>query len=66
VQETPEAPPAAPYWYYCANPVGYYPYVPACPIGWQTVPATPTDVPPGAPPPQAPAQTETPPPPPGQ
>jgi hypothetical protein len=50
-QETPDTPPSAPYWYYCANPVGYYPYVPACPIGWQTVPAVPDDVPPGAPPP---------------
>lgn len=51
VQETPDTPPPAPYWYYCANPQGYYPYVPACPIGWQTVPAVPDDAPPGAPPP---------------
>jgi len=50
VQETPETPPATPYWYYCANPQGYYPYVPACPIGWQTVPAVPEDIPQGAPP----------------
>ncbi|KUR74645.1 hypothetical protein [Novosphingobium sp. FSW06-99] len=54
VQETPEPPPQTPYWYYCANPVGYYPYVPACPIGWQTVPAVPDDAPPGAPPPPPP------------
>lgn len=34
-----DAPPQ--YWYYCANPAGYYPYVPQCPVGWQRVPATP-------------------------
>lgn len=50
-QETPQPPPVQPYWYYCANPVGYYPYVPACPIGWQIVPAVPADAPPNAPPP---------------
>jgi hypothetical protein len=27
------------YWYYCPNPPGYYPYVPACPTPWQAVPA---------------------------
>jgi hypothetical protein len=26
-------------WYYCANPVGYYPYVTQCNIDWQIVPA---------------------------
>lgn len=32
-------PPAAPqYWYYCANPSGYYPYVPQCAVPWQAVP----------------------------
>jgi hypothetical protein len=41
----PPAPPAV--WYRCANPAGFYPYVPACPGGWQTVPMTP---PPGPPP----------------
>lgn len=25
------------YWYYCANPEGYYPYVQRCPGGWQQV-----------------------------
>ncbi len=39
------APPAAPappqYWYYCANPQGYYPYVPQCGGPWQKVPANP-------------------------
>lgn len=24
-------------WYYCDNPQGYYPQVPECPGGWQTV-----------------------------
>ena len=24
-------------WYYCTNPEGYYPYVKACPNGWQQV-----------------------------
>lgn len=28
------------YWYYCANPPGYYPYVPQCLTEWQRVPAT--------------------------
>ena len=44
---TAPAPPAVPaqpqaqVWYYCERPAGYYPYVPACPSGWKTVPATP-------------------------
>lgn len=25
------------YWYYCANPQGYYPYLTQCPGGWQRV-----------------------------
>jgi hypothetical protein len=25
------------YWYYCANPAGYYPTVRACPGGWQQI-----------------------------
>ncbi len=25
------------YWYYCASAKGYYPYVKACPEGWQRV-----------------------------
>lgn len=32
---TPSLP--AGYWYYCANPPGYYPYVQECPNGWQQV-----------------------------
>jgi hypothetical protein len=31
------APEASAYWYYCADPQGYYPYVRACPGGWQAV-----------------------------
>ncbi|MYM73911.1 hypothetical protein GTP81_08400 [Rugamonas sp. FT107W] len=30
-----------PYWYYCANPPGYYPYVPQCAGTWERVPAAP-------------------------
>jgi len=43
--QAPVAPPPPPQqvWYYCNNPQGYYPTVPACPSGWQTVPATPPD-----------------------
>ena len=26
-------------WYYCSDPVGYYPYVTQCDTGWQQVPA---------------------------
>lgn len=34
-----QAPAPAPesYWYYCADPQGYYPYVKSCPLGWQKV-----------------------------
>jgi hypothetical protein len=43
----PPAPPvvAAPenYWYYCAAAKGYYPYVKACPGGWQRVVPQPPD-----------------------
>jgi hypothetical protein len=28
-------------WYYCSNPQGYYPHVPACNTGWRQVPAAP-------------------------
>ncbi|HEV7835021.1 MAG TPA: hypothetical protein VGP09_16845 [Caballeronia sp.] len=34
-------PPQAASWYYCRKPDGYYPYVKACPAGWQKVPAQP-------------------------
>lgn len=42
----PALPPPMQYWYFCAAANGYYPYVPACPEGWKTVPATPPDTPP--------------------
>jgi hypothetical protein len=29
------------WWYYCESARAYYPYVNACPTGWQRVPATP-------------------------
>lgn len=39
-------PPAMPqYWYYCADPPGYYPYVAECRIDWQQVPASPPPYP---------------------
>jgi hypothetical protein len=38
----PPAAAAASNWYYCANPSGYYPYVPNCSVQWQAVPAQPT------------------------
>ena len=25
-------------YYYCPSPPGYYPYLPACPSGWQVIP----------------------------
>ena len=31
------APPPSQFWYYCKHPKGYYPYVNACPGGWQQV-----------------------------
>lgn len=36
----PPAPAPVQYWYYCANPAGYYPYVAQCAVTWQQVPAT--------------------------
>ncbi len=45
IVQTPQSPPVAqpqsPVWYYCDQAAGYYPYVPECPSGWRTVPATP-------------------------
>jgi hypothetical protein len=26
-----------PYWYYCQNPKGYYPYVKQCSEGWMKI-----------------------------
>ena len=39
-QEQPQTA-AQQYWYYCADPAGYYPYVKECPRGWQPVSPTP-------------------------
>lgn len=33
------APASVATWYYCANPQGYYPYVPRCAVPWRPVPA---------------------------
>src|SRR5215471_15432400 len=41
--------PASPLWYACANPQGYYPYVPHCPGGWHPI----APVPPGVVPPSS-------------
>jgi hypothetical protein len=45
------AQPATQYWYYCPAVNGYYPYIAACPSGWQQVLPTPpgadTEVPGG-------------------
>jgi hypothetical protein len=35
------AAPQVGYWYHCGKPEGYYPYIKACPGGWQKVPAQP-------------------------
>ncbi len=41
----PPASAAQQFWYRCANPAGYYPYVTQCPDGWQRVPASPPAAP---------------------
>ncbi len=45
IERDPAAPGAVQqhyYWYYCADAKTYYPYVDACPGGWQAVePETP-------------------------
>lgn len=38
------APQVVQYWYFCAATNAYYPYVPSCPSGWQSVPTTPPGV----------------------
>lgn len=38
-------PPTPQDWYYCESAKGYYPYVPSCPSGWKTVPASPSGAP---------------------
>jgi hypothetical protein len=35
--EAPPAPVAEQWWYWCSSARGYYPYVGACPEGWQRV-----------------------------
>ena len=40
------APAPVQYWYYCAASNAYYPNVPSCPSGWQTVLAMPPSPPP--------------------
>jgi hypothetical protein len=37
------APGASSYWYYCADPQGYYPDVRECPGGWRAVSPQPDD-----------------------
>lgn len=39
VAAIPALAPGATYWYYCANPRGYYPYVARCLAPWRAVPA---------------------------
>jgi hypothetical protein len=39
----PSPQPSSQYWYYCAAPKGYYPYVASCPGGWRPV----SPIPPG-------------------
>ena len=41
----PQAQPQASsgYWYFCAEPNGYYPYVRECPTGWQRVAPQPSN-----------------------
>ena len=33
----PPMPPPGAYWYFCANPLGYHPYVGVCAVEWQKV-----------------------------
>jgi hypothetical protein len=44
IQQSPPAAQQNPsgYWYYCNSPEGYYPYIKACPNGWQQVEPTPS------------------------
>lgn len=39
------APQASAFWYYCADPQGYYPDVKQCRVDWQAVPPRPAAVP---------------------
>ncbi len=44
-QPAPQAQQQGPvgYWYYCADPGAYYPYVKECPAGWQRVAPQPSN-----------------------
>ena len=44
-QPAPQAQPQAAtgYWYYCADPGAYYPYIKECPAGWQRVAPQPSN-----------------------
>jgi hypothetical protein len=44
-QQAPQAQQQAPtgYWYYCADPGAYYPYIKECPAGWQRVAPQPSN-----------------------
>ena len=42
--QQPPAQAAAPLWYYCPNPAGYYPHVPTCNQQW--IPVDPSTLPP--------------------
>ena len=44
-QPAPQAQQEAPtgYWYYCADPGAYYPYIKECPAGWQRVAPQPSN-----------------------
>jgi hypothetical protein len=44
-QPAPQAQQQAPtgYWYYCADPGAYYPYIKECPAGWQRVAPQPSN-----------------------
>ena len=45
VVETTPIPAGAQVYYYCANPAGYYPQVPQCPVAWQRVISAPATQP---------------------
>jgi len=48
IQQAPATSAQSSFWYYCANPKGYYPYVQSCQGAWQPVPAVPPGAVPGA------------------
>ena len=42
-QPAPQQQSAVGYWYYCADPGAYYPYIKECPAGWQRVAPQPSN-----------------------